>query len=80
VEDAKKTLGFHERAEEEEGVPKWTKFPGLPKTIYIKKEERRNEMFSWYLYKLLRAIYVPWFYFMPSCFFFGQYLAPFLLS
>jgi hypothetical protein len=82
VEEVKKKLNFYDRDENEDGVPKFkfNEYPALPKTIYIKKEERKDHMYHWYLYKLLRAIYVPWFYFMPSCFFFGQYLAPWFIN
>ena len=82
LEEVKKKLNFYDRDEAEDGVPKFTKYPALPETIYIPSEERevKNHKCHWYLYKLLRAIYVPWFYFMPSCFFFGQYLAPWLIN
>ena len=80
VEEVKKKLNFYDRDEAEDGVPKFNDYPPVPPRIYITSEERRNHMYHWYLYKLLRAIYVPWFYFMPSCFFFGQYLIPWLIN
>ena len=81
LDDTKKKLDFYERDKDEDGVPKFIPpYPVVPKTIYINNIERRNHKCHWYFYKLLRALYVPWFYFMPSCFFFGQYLAPFLLN
>jgi hypothetical protein len=80
LEDTKKKLDFYERDEGDDGVPKFTTYPALAKTIYINSIERRNHKCQWLFYKLLRALYVPWFYFMPYCFFFGQYLAAFFLN
>ena len=73
-------MAFFNRNEDEDGVPKYYSYPEIPDTIYIALNEREGySKCLWLFYKLLRAIYVPWFYFMPSFFFFGQYITPFLL-
>jgi len=70
---------FFSRAEGENGAPRFLSYPeDLPKTTYLPFSERTfTNKVLFVLYKMLRAIYVPWFYFMPSCFFFGQYFVPF---
>lgn len=82
VDLTKKTMAFYERDESKDGVPNFNgNYPDLPKSIYIKSVERRGcDLILWSFYKLLRSIYIPWFYFMPSFFFFGQYITPFLLK
>lgn len=81
VERTKEIMAFYKRDEDVDGVPKFTTYPKLPDHIYIRSIERRGcDAILWRFYKLLRAIYVPWFYFMPSCFFFGQYLFPFFMA
>jgi hypothetical protein len=65
------------RDENEGGVPKFLTYPHMPETIWINPEERRGcSSIFWKLYKLLRAMHISWFYFLPSCFLFGLYLAP----
>jgi hypothetical protein len=79
VEQKKKDMGFYKREPGVEGAPIFREYPDLPKTMYFPMSERTfGEKIAFCFYKLLRAIYVPWFYFMPSFFFFGQYFVPYL--
>ena len=80
AENTRLSMAFFNRNEDEDGVPKFFSYPYIPDTIYIAPHERKGcSWYLWLFYKLLRAIYVPWFYFMPSFFFFGQYITPFLM-
>lgn len=70
---------FFCRVEGENGAPRFLTYPeNLPETTYIHFSERTFvQKILFVIYKALRACYVSWFYFMPSCFFFGQYIVPF---
>lgn len=84
-EVVRQTTGFFDRSEGQEGAPRFTKEEyencEMPETIYVHFWERAcGEKVLWCLYKLLKAFYAPYFYFLPSCAFFGQYLVPFLMG
>lgn len=49
----------------------------MPETMYVHYDERDfAEKVLWCSYKILKALYAPYFYFLPWFAFFGQYLVP----
>lgn len=79
VENKVEELGFYSRQPGEKGAPIFASYPELPKTCYISFKERLpGNKVLFCFYKLLRAFYVPWFYFMPYLFYYMMYLYPVL--